>query len=43
MVKKQEFSELLTLREVCEILKVHPNTFLSNGKSDHTKKKICLN
>ncbi len=26
MTKKQELSELLTLKEVCEILKVHPNT-----------------
>lgn len=26
MAKKQEFSELLTLKEVSKILKVHPNT-----------------
>lgn len=26
MVKKQEFSELLTLKEASKILKVHPNT-----------------
>lgn len=26
MGKKQDFAELLTLREVSEILKVHPNT-----------------
>lgn len=26
MTKKQEFSELLTLKKVSEILKVHPNT-----------------
>jgi len=26
MAKKNKLPELLTLREVCEILKVHPNT-----------------
>ena len=26
MVKKREFSELLTLKETSKILKVHPNT-----------------
>ncbi len=26
MAKKQDISELLTLKGVCEILKVHPNT-----------------
>lgn len=26
MAKSQKFPELLTLKETCEILKVHPNT-----------------
>ena len=26
MIKKEKFLELLTLKEACEILKVHPNT-----------------
>jgi len=26
MVKKEKIPELLTLKEACEILKVHPNT-----------------
>ena len=26
MIKEEKFPELLTLKEACEILKVHPNT-----------------